>query len=275
MKISKLLITTGLTSAIALGAFIESADAQVRRRRGNTYSPTSSNESSVIAQFTLVDTTEDGSPILDQETAARSGLFVGAIENYALVNGSVCSRFNSNAATEEVCSNRSNSSSVNADPDYFYDSSGFPIFLQSDPLSPLSPPINGNLSAQLFLPGEDLLFLNSKETVIAYSIINPETDEELFTVRLLPTGTVGSPGGYSGIDDFNFEEAVNSLSYILENNLLSRARPVEDGFLGIGSVLLQSRSEQISTTPVPESGTILGTLAALATGALIKRMKQH
>lgn len=269
MKTSKLVIATGLTTAIALGAFIESADAQsLRRRPGNRYSPTSSNEASVLAQFSLFDTTEDGKLILDQAPGEQIGLFIGAVENYAEASGTVCTRTDTRTANEAVCRNLSNSSTINDSSAYFYNSSGFPVYFESDPLILRSSPINANLSAQL-------LRQDSQE-IIEYSILNPETNEELFTARLLSQGLDGPNGGYSGIDNFSFEKAVNSSSYILENNLLGRSRVVEESSVGEGSVLLQNKFEQnLSTTPVPEPGTIFGTLAALATGALIKRTKQH
>ncbi len=291
MNINKLAVATSLTSAIALGAFVESADAQVLRRRlGHTYSRTSVNETEIEAQFNLFDTTEDGKPILDQDPSAQIGLFVGAIEDYTLVSGAVCS--NSSfilpgtdefSEIEAVCKDRSNSSKVNADSTYLYDDSGYPIFLESYPLTPdpMWTPINANLSVQLYERGKDPLFLDSQEPTIAYSITNPETDEILFTARLFSTGTDGETVGYSEIVNFNSEEAVNSLSYILENDLLAKASPLEDDGDGsftndTASVLVQNKFEQdVSTTPVPEPVSMLGTLAALGVGALLKLKKQH
>lgn len=284
MKISKLAIVTGLTSAIALGAFIESADAQaLRTRTGHTYSPTANDETTVTNQFTVVDTLPDGTVISDQASSNLNvGLFVGAIEDYAVVQGNV-----------DICGDRANcpESSFNSDTTYLYDSLGYPIFAR--PVETITKPFDGDLLVEFFAPGEDALFKNSNESTFGYTIVNPETSLPVSTYRL----TLGN----IGTGNFNQDEAVNSLSYILDNNLLGKSSRViftpkgqsftgesvryiyptdvsatVPGIGGLGSVLLQNKFEQdISTTPVPESGTILGTLAALVTGALIKRMKQH
>lgn len=268
MNKNTIVVATTLATAIAFGGFIDSADAQVRRARpGNRYSPTSFNEAGVIAQFTLFDTTENGQPILDQDIDSQGGLFVGAIEEFATATGTVCSRTFSGTKDEAVCKNLSNSSTINDSTAYFYDSSGFPVYFESDPITFTSSPINANLSAQL-------LEQNSQQ-IIEYSILNPETEEELLTFRLLPQGISGPNGGYLGIENFNFEQAVNSSSYIFANNLLGRSRVVQGGNAGLGSVLLQNKFEQNVSTPVPEPGTILGTLVTLAIGTLIKRIKQH
>lgn len=155
----------------------------------------------------------------------------------------------------------------------------------------MTDPVSGDLLVQILEPGQDpLLQLSeySDVTTIAYSIIKPgtyninepEKAEQLATFRLLPNV-------YSNIADFDIDKSINSLDYILENNVLSATSPVIDiyydeqlksniGTVGIGDILLQNKFEQnVSTTPVPEPGTILGTLAALSVGTLIKRTKQH
>ena len=96
---------------------------------------------------------------------------------------------------------------------------------------------------------------------LRYSILRPGTAQPVATYRLLPAA-------YSTIPGFDTDQAVNSLPYILENNLLGRTRPVfsgfSDTFTGVGTprlssladVLVQNQIEE--SVPVPEpSGTLV------------------
>lgn len=251
----KLVMATALATVTAIGSFIESAEAQ-RSRRGNTYSSTGSDEQSVLAQFSLVNATEDGQPIVDQEGANDYvGLFMGAIENYTGGFGEVC------VGQAEVCDAGSPSPD---DPRYIVDSAGFPIFVQ--PFVPNSSPFDGDLRAEFFAANEDPLFdqifdqnpNDFSDAAIAYSILKPGEAEPVISYRL----------DIAGLDQ---DQAVNSITYIIENNLLGEAQPVvtEFGppFLDIGDNLVQA------VIPVPEPSSAPGTflVALVGAGLLLKR----
>lgn len=272
MNINKLAVATGLTSAIVLGAFVESADAQfLRRRLGHTYSLTSGDEQTLTDQFTLVDTSLDGTTIIDQALSDPDiGLFVGAIEDYADASGTV-----------SICPDFNCSSNLNSSPRFVYDSNGYPVFEQPVQTSPES--FDGNLLAEFIPGGEDPLLRSVENDAIAYTIFNQETGLEVSTYRLNLI-----PEDLANIPDFDRDQAVNSLTYILENNLLgnsdrmvyltesgfSEPYPTDENVTGLtraGNVLLQN----VSTTPVPEPVSMLGTLAALGVGVLLKLKQQH
>lgn len=104
MKMANLMVA--ITSATLLGLFTlpESSSAQTSesppmqppepppaqmfvRRRGNTYSQTGSDEQNLVAEFNLVDTTQDGQPIGgDADADSNVRRFIGAIENFTALN---------------------------------------------------------------------------------------------------------------------------------------------------------------------------------------------
>lgn len=86
LKPTKLIIGITLTTFLGLSAFLE--PAQAIRRRSNSFSRTSNDETQIQAQFSLVDTTQNGNLILDLEPENEYlGLFIGAIEDYTEGDG--------------------------------------------------------------------------------------------------------------------------------------------------------------------------------------------
>ncbi len=264
-KTVKLMMAALFATGIGMSAFIEPAEAA--RRRGNDYSQTGEDEQFVQAQFSLVNATREGIPIDDDDRSLGIGLFIGAIENYTPAEeGELCIDF-----IPDVCPLSSNSSPFNQSSRYFYDSSGFPIFRSDAPLKPQGSPFDGNLLAQFIEPGQELYGqVGTPTAAIAYSILR--RDEPVFSYRLLD------------LDRFDITQAVNSLEYILDNNLLGLAKPVIGRFtdsgnlivgLGIGDALVQGQFH----TVVPEPNTAITSLlgfAVLGTGSLLKRkIKQH
>ncbi len=85
MKISKLVIATGLTSAIALGAFIESADAQRRPQKKLSLTIPPSNSNSRVGDLTEnpigIATTDGNTFYITEDKENESGI-VGVAFNY-------------------------------------------------------------------------------------------------------------------------------------------------------------------------------------------------
>jgi hypothetical protein len=276
-KTVKLMVAISIATGFGMSSFMESAEA--RKRKGNDYSQAGENEQFVEAQFSLVNATREGIPIVDDNISLSIGLFIGAIENYDTVKegGEICRNFIPN-----VCPPGSNSSPFNADTRYLYDSSGFPIL--KSPLSLTGSPFDGNLLAQFVEPGQERYFVIggaptiTSPAAIAYSIFRadsiPGADEPVFSYRLL------------NLDGLDIRQAVNSLEYILENNLLGAARPVAGRFpdsdteepalvLGIGDALVQNQFEEdVPPTAVPEPDTTIASVLCLGVfgaGSLLKR----
>jgi hypothetical protein len=276
-KTVKLMVAIALATGFGMSAFMESAEAQ--RRMVTTYSQPGEDEQFVNFQFSLVNATREGIPIDDAAGANdRIGLFIGAIENFAPATGEFCFSFSNERQTD--CNPSPSSSPFNQSSRYFYDSSGFPIFRPSDPLDTAGSSFDGNLLAQFVEAGEELYdtFPPSSPAAIAYSIFRADSilgaDEPVLTYRLL------------NLDGLDITQAVNSLEYILENNLLGASLTVIGRFtdsdtgntitqFGIADALVQNQFEQdVPTTPVPEPDTTIASLlgiGVLGAGSLRKR----
>lgn len=264
-KTVKLMMAALFATGMGMSAFIEPAEAA--RRTGNDYSQTGEDEQFVQAQFSLVNATREGIPIDDDDISLGIGLFIGAIENYTPAQGEICLVF----FLQPDCVPNSHSSPFNESSRYLYNSSGFPIFRRDNPLRTTGIPFDGNLLAQFIEPGQELYGqVGTPTAAIAYSILRG--DEPVFSYRLLD------------LDRFDITQAVNSLEYILDNNLLGLAKPVIGRFtdsgnlivgLGIGDALVQGQFH----TVVPEPNTAITSLlgfGVLGTGSLLKRkIKQH
>ncbi|BAY18512.1 hypothetical protein NIES21_43590 [Anabaenopsis circularis NIES-21] len=260
MAIIKLMFAISLTVVPVILSFVEPAAAQ-RRLRANTYSQTGENEQGVDAQFNLVDTARDGSAITDSASSSRLGLFQGAIQDYVEGVGEVCLNPDREANQPNCPSDYSGTGR------YVLDASGFPILNPDYPFIPDAGfiPFDADLRAEFI--EQDQLFESQFGGIrdsIAYSIIRPGQTEPLYSYRL----DFASFG-------FDQNQAINNLSYILEQNVLGRARPVIvfDDFtdLGIGDALIQNRFERNIPDAVPEPSATLGALAAVSIGLLLKR----
>ncbi|ODG98163.1 hypothetical protein A4S05_10325 [Nostoc sp. KVJ20] len=247
----KLMIALATASMIVTSAFMQPAVAQ--RRTGNGYSGTGEDETFVGVQFNLVDKDRDGKIINESgtETDDFVGFFPGAIENYKQGNlARACLSFD----VEPICT----SGSVNGR--YVLDDSGFLILLEEFDTSSIIP-VDGDLKAELII--NDPLFPGTPNT-IAYSIFRLGETEPIQRYRL----------DFSAFD-FNQDQAINDLSYILEQNLFSKVRVFsnfDENVLGISDVLLQNTFEE-DIRNVPESQAtngvmILGFLGAVS---LLKR----
>ncbi|ALF55852.1 hypothetical protein ACX27_28180 [Nostoc piscinale CENA21] len=250
MTIIKLMFAISLTVVPVILSFVEPAAAQ-RRLRTNTYSQTGSDQQNALAQFNLVNTARDGSEITDSASDLGIGLFQGAIQDFTSGNGEVCIS-GGNLGFQPNCP----ASSINTGR-YVLDANGFLIFNPDRPFVPDTIPFDADLRAELIKDNPAFEF-------ISYSIVRPGQTEPLYSYLL-----------FAGFG-FDPNQAVNNLSYILEENILgkaSRAVTSSDGSIELigGDTLLQNRFEQNIPNAVPEPSATLGALAAVSIGLLFKR----
>jgi hypothetical protein len=239
-KTVKLMMAVSLTTVFGLLAFMESAEAQ--RSRGNTYSETSINQTTVLSQFSLVDTTPEGNFIVDQAPENNNlGVFIGAIENYTLGSGSLCGSFSEECTIPSGNLNFGSFGNVTT----------------------------GFFNTQEVLPGVgDLRVELINDNLIQYTIFSPGnsvpptrhildfSSDQVAGNNFRPTIQLPS--------NFDQNQAINSLSYILENNLLAATE--NEGSLN--TIVLQN---QIETVPEPSATASLWALGTLGAGSLLKR----
>lgn len=275
MKLSGSII---IAAVMLLSASAKPLNAQIIDPRflgsakGITASATNQNESALDAQFNLLSVAPNGEPIVDRSPDNNVGLFTGAIQGYQRqqeVTGVVCSTVDGIATREEGCKGLSGESPFidqNDNTNIRFDASGFPVFI-TKPIFKDSP-VNGTFLAQRFISrelGENDIFSEIvsgkeylREPIVAYSVIpgitdigNPlgdflnKIDEEATLNFVLFSDSTND------IENFQIDKAVNDISYILENNLLSRARGVS----------LRRALVQAQIRPVPESQNIGGLIA--------------
>lgn len=242
----KLMVAMVLTTVAVVSALMEPAAAQ-RARVGNGYSVTGTDEQNVDTQLRLFDTPDsNSSPLI--------GDFLGSVD-LERGNGEVC------VGQAAICTTGTQQGR------YFFNESGFPIFFRN--FLPTRSQSNLNFRAELLTVADDPLqvrdYPSGVSRVIAYSIFQPGQTQPLFSARLTDFAA------------FDVNQAVNSLNYILDNNVLGRARPViqvSDGvnILSIGDILINNRTVE----QVPEPSLTVGALAAVSAGLLLKRkMKQN
>ncbi|MBW4617489.1 MAG: hypothetical protein KME21_30615 [Desmonostoc vinosum HA7617-LM4] len=262
----KLMMALAATTLIVTSTFMETAVAQRRTRNG--HSVTGSNEASVDIQFDLVNATRDGVYINPERDSANPNLVVfrGAIENYKGGFGlaAACSRFGFvDSEPPAVCKP---SGYTYIDP-YYFDSSGFLILREVYTYS--GSLYDGDLYAEL-IPNDPLF--RGRDTIEYKILKSGETPEaELLTRYRLDFSVL----------DINRNQAQNDLTYILQQNLFSKAKVILTDFDGslyedIGAVLLQNSFEE-DIKNIPESQTQTGVLVLGILGLIlfIKRKVKH
>ncbi len=262
MKLGKLLTVTALATGITLGAFVDSAEAQIIEREGDGYSERGGNQEDVFNTFILYDQQPDGQPIIDDDRDLNNnrGLFIGAVEDFKTYSN--FSLFN---PSDEV------------------DFNNLP---KPDAMAAIA-----NLEVRWFRNDEINKELELEATyngnIIEYTISgqgnSPNKPSDLI-VYLLDTKETESAAPPLPID-FTPQKATNDLSYIFDNILLDKAIPflprgfgglkeiddklasdppmdlVEDDFFGGTSF-----EQKIKSTSVPESDSITSLLVLGAVG---------
>jgi hypothetical protein len=250
-KTVKLMMAISLSTGLGMSTLSESAEAA--RITSNEYSGTSQDQTSLTNQFSLVNATRDGNPIVDQNPENNISIFSNAIEDYTCGSGQL--QINSGRVVR--------------------DSSNNPIFVtrftpEDSIYSSGEKCTNfavGNLEAQLI--ESDSTFANRR--TIEYRIINPEATEpeRSYILELDFSNPTSSLGFFRGIlfpSDFNLDQAVNSLTYILENNLLGFTEPSNGG---LTEIILRNKIEKEIPDPSPTASLL--ALGALGAGSLLKR----
>lgn len=249
MKLEKLLTVTALATGVALSAFVAPADA----RRRTKYSSNGQNQDTVGATFNAFDRTENEQLIIDStivngvDTNFTLGFFEGAIEDYIATG------------EQDISSDREDG------------------FVEDINITPE----DGTVELANFRAS-----LSSDKSFILYEIIRPEDNFiiEDFILELngqngslTPDGssTFGLPNGnfsfndlngaFPGltVEDFSTYRAINDISYILNENLLTATIPSQGSLAD--TLFLGAEEIDTSTNTVPESSTtgsllILGTL---------------
>lgn len=271
MKLGKLLTVTALATGVALGAFVDSAEAQFITREGNGYSERGGNEESIFNTYILYDRKPDGQLILDNDGNLNNnrGLFIGAVEEF-----------------KSYSNFQLNPSGFDDDPtNDFFDFNKLP---NPDAVATIA-----NLETRWFKDDEINKDLGLKSTytgnIIEYTISgqgNSSNEPASLSLYLLDTKEVSTVP--SLLSDFDPKRATNDLSYILDNFLISEAITADssrddeqDGF-GLDFIDNQLKDEEqltfddfrggpffegkIESNPVPESTSIVSLLALGAVG---------
>jgi hypothetical protein len=251
-KTVKIMVAISIATGFGMSAFIEPTEAQITRRISNTYSQSVQNQTSVVGQFTLVNTTRDGNSIgnsiVDQTPDnEKLGLFIGAIENYTSGNG-IFKQFQRDGGLKVAL-----------------DSSGYPIL--ETPFTPSNTGFDGgDLVAEFIESDQNFRGRNT----IQYRLFNPKITEPFrsYTLDFLNLDGFGFFPNIALPSDFDTKKAVNSLTYILENNLLALTQPSDPDGGGLTEVILQNQIEE----KVPEPSTVAASLiaGALGVGSLLK-----
>jgi hypothetical protein len=249
-KTVKLMMAISLTTVFGVLAFMESAEAQ--RRQSNLYSETSIDQTTVGRQFSLVNTTPEGNSIVDQAPDNNNlGVFIGAIEDYTLGTGSLCGSASASEDQIQLCEQRGISS-------------GYLNFGSFGNVT------TGFFNAEAVLPGVgDLRVELINDNLIQYTIFSPGNSVPP-TRHILDFSSEQVSGNFFRPtirlpSSFDQNKAVNSLSYILENNLLAATEVADEG---LNTIVLQN---QIETVPEPSATASLWGLGTLGAGSLLKR----
>ncbi|NES82306.1 MAG: hypothetical protein F6K10_13385 [Moorea sp. SIO2B7] len=268
MKMMKLMMATALATGFTMGAFIESAEAQFRRRRGAGYSERNFDEQAIFTTFILFDKKPDGQAISDTNSLVNLGSFPGAIKNF-----NTYSSFNTGRANHPV------DFDMLETPDEFADVANLETRwfknseLGDDPLNLMGGFMGDIIEYKIVGQGNT----NNEPEPKFFYLLNP-TPAVASLIReknLLLTSTLEII--FSLPNGFTPEQATNDLEYILDNNLLNRAIILEEDLSipnvrtidqalkegkrlgGLGG--LRFEQEIDFTTSVPEStpvGSLLG-----------------
>ncbi|MDJ0532954.1 MAG: hypothetical protein QNJ70_10750 [Xenococcaceae cyanobacterium MO_207.B15] len=263
MRSAKLLTFTVLATGVALGAFVDSAEAQFITREGHGYSERGGDEESIFNTYILYDQKPDGQLILDNDGNLNNnrGLFIGAVEEFKSYNNFKIDPFDDDP----------NNDFVNFDKlpgyDFMYNIANLETrWLKDDE-------INSELGLKSKYKG------NIIEYIISFQV-NSNFKIDLLSLYILDTDLVST-----GV--FDPVKATNDLSYILENELIDEAIPfsVDGEFEDFGLEFIDNKlyneeeldfmedfrggpkfEETIESNPVPESTSIVSLLALGAVG---------
>lgn len=216
-----------IATSQAQGTILDDEEEQSSSRPGNQYSQTGSDAQSLSVQFNLVTLTATGDPILDTDTAdSQTGVFPGAIEEFVTGSGQLPSV----GDTSRV------------------------------PFTPNSSPVTATLLARFVTDAESepILDLSSDPAfdgrdTIEYAILLPGEIEPALRYRL----DFGRPG--FAIANFDVDQAINSLPYIFDNDLLNRTNallPSGNNIFAAGGLLPTRTVKTYSQERETPDGTV-------------------
>jgi hypothetical protein len=188
-------MTATLTASFVVSAFMQPVKAQLG---GETYDEMSYDQQNILFQLSLVRKPDS------QRKNRLLGEFKEAVE-VRFGSGEVCVTTDPNAQAP-ICATGTQQGR------YVYDAKGYPILAK--PFTVNKTLSNLTLRAEFFKAGQDPIIPNSKSDSIGYSVFEPQKTEPLLMYRLV------------NLDNINTQRAVNSLQYILKNNLFKNALPV-------------------------------------------------
>ncbi|MGK7952505.1 MAG: hypothetical protein AB4368_27890 [Xenococcaceae cyanobacterium] len=253
MKLGKLLTVTALATGVALGTFVDSAEARRRTR----YSSNGQDQEAEGATFNAFDRTKNEQLIIDStivngvDTNFTLGFFEGAIEDYTATGG------------QDLTSDREDG------------------FVEDINITPEDSPVElANFRASL----------SSDNSFILYEILRPEDNFviEDFILELngergkrTPDGDFEFNDARDGsfpslfVENFSTNRAINDISYILNENLLTATIPSQSPFEETplaDTLFLGAEEIPTSTNTIPESSTTVSLLilGALGTSFLLK-----
>ncbi|MCU0526731.1 MAG: hypothetical protein MUF72_18130 [Elainella sp. Prado103] len=203
----------------ALSQLLGNFAVNIPVRSGNRYSVTGSDETLIKAQFNLFSTAPDGTTIVDQDPSSTIGLFTGAIGNFISGSGRLTGL-------------------LDAEVDFFNPDDQIVIsalnlraeLIDYDPVAQ-----TGKLEYRIFQKSA--------------TEFQPEGDETLFGIRFNLTA--------SFFENFDLNQSVNSLTYIVTNNLFGdgTGAPKPSGLGFSDNLILDGRDITGGTvfTPPPPS----------------------
>ncbi|MEB3181992.1 MAG: hypothetical protein VKL59_23595 [Nostocaceae cyanobacterium] len=250
----KLMVAMTLAAVAVISAGMEPAAGRVTVGNGYSLPGIVTNSANIVVQLRLKDTP-------NSDSTGLIGDFRGAadVEIAKLGTGTLCLNPNgpggSSSPQPAICAT---GKPRNPQDVYVFDDSGFVIV--ATPIQSKITLSNLNFRAELLT---DQSNSNISEQIL-YSIFAPQQAKPLLTFNVFD------------FKDIDKNLAVNSLSYILQKNLLERTingTYLEDGNnKPLGRVLLQNQFVQ----EVAEPSLTLGALAAVSAGLLLKRkIKQN
>lgn len=278
MKLIKWMTVTALATATVFGSFVESAEA-AGRRSGNQVSGSRSDDISIEYKFSIFSTDEDGNLFQDGDSKDNSGSFVNAITDFKASS----SLGGSDIAFTTFCiANLCEGGDFNL---------------------PLVNPFTLNLETRLINAGDPILLPSGHPAISAFDE-NPLIagtnrieyilfGDQLDSVGITEIALIIEEGPEGNINSLKFkdidsldnlskrQQAVNSLEYILENEILDIANSIRvSGPSSTGQIVSRDSPDDFDINaelvPVPEHTSVNSLLAfgIVGLGLGIKRKLQ-
>lgn len=279
--VKKFFITTLLASVAVAGVFVDSAEA----RRRSKYSSRGFDEETVLSTYSIYDRLSDETPIVDVDVDPNLGLFIGAIEDYFKYSNS------SPSGSDDGINDSQFEDNQIEILDLFDDAQGTVDLIPG--ISIDRQETVANFQAEL-IKGDDkaieeaLLDFDGRDA-IRYSIVTSGTQTAVEVIGWLDYGAPSfrlssAQNEQLGVvealpNGFNLDNAINDISYILDNNLLLltvEARPDDEREL-VPTMVLEGIEQESNIVSTPEHSGVLTifALGVLGISSILKRKFKH